>query len=220
MHTAALHLHFTKWYGTDPLIFLPSRLCQNVSDDLITIPWSRGGVTLSLQLHPSARLLLVDLCTHIFGLATAAKMASVQSQKGGDLFAYLSPLELSRLDERFEAVLQDATCLVFWTGLDRSLVQRWTDKHGLKTLVSVMGALFEPLHPDSARLGKNKKRWSRYIKEASGRFAQHACRGRRAIILTNPPPEFENPIHLPTSRLACRLVHAVVTGVLGNSSIS
>ena len=44
-----------------------------------------------------------------------------------DPFAYLSQSELSRIDEHFDSVIQNETYLVFWTGLDRSLVQRWVD---------------------------------------------------------------------------------------------
>ncbi len=105
-----------------------------------------------------------------------------------DPFAYLSQSELSRIDEQFDGVLQNETCLVFWTGLDRSLVQRWADRYGLKTLVGALGPLFDSRDPNSPRNGKSTKRWSKYMKGASGRFAEYACKGRRAVVLTSPPP--------------------------------
>ncbi|KAK5312891.1 hypothetical protein LTR93_011162 [Exophiala xenobiotica] len=52
-----------------------------------------------------------------------------------------------------------------------------------------MGSLYSDRDTGSVRCGKSAKGWSKYMKGASGRFAEYACRGgRRAIILTNPPP--------------------------------
>lgn len=56
------------------------------------------------------------------------------------------------------------------------------------TLVGALGPLFESDNPKYAKLGKSDKNWSRYMKGASGRFAEYACRGRQAVVLTNPPP--------------------------------
>ncbi|KAK5454971.1 hypothetical protein LTS15_005691 [Exophiala xenobiotica] len=52
-----------------------------------------------------------------------------------------------------------------------------------------MGSLFSDRDAGGARYGKSSKAWSNYMKGASGRFAEYACRGnRQAVILTRPPP--------------------------------
>ena len=105
-----------------------------------------------------------------------------------DPLVYLNQTELCRIDEQFESVLRNITCLVFWTGLNQPLVQHWADQNGLMTLVGAMGPLFLPQNPKSARTGKTEKGWSKYMKGASGRFAEYACRDRRGVVVTNPPP--------------------------------
>jgi hypothetical protein len=105
-----------------------------------------------------------------------------------DPLRYLSPTELACLDTQFDSVLTDASCLVFWTGVPRTVVQRWAEQNGAKTLTSAMGPLFDDRGLSSVRHGKSLKGWSKYVKGASGRFARYACRGRLAIVLTNPPP--------------------------------
>ena len=95
---------------------------------------------------------------------------------------YLSHDDLSEIDERFKSVLVEDECLVFWTGVSRSLVQRWADQKGLKTLTSAMGPLMDPQNPISPRHRLSEKKWSKYMKGASGRFAEYACCNRRAIV--------------------------------------
>lgn len=105
-----------------------------------------------------------------------------------DPSAYLSSSELLCIDQQFDCVLRNEKCLVFWTGVNRLVVQRWADKHNLITLVRALGPLFDSGDPQSPRRRKSSKGWSKYMKGASGRFAEYACKGRRAIVLTNPPP--------------------------------
>jgi hypothetical protein len=115
-------------------------------------------------------------------------MANPLSVTTWNLLDYFSPEELARLDERFNYVLRDVICLVFWTGLSLKLAQRWADQHGLQTLTIVIGLLFSDRNIRSARYRKSLKAWFKYIKGASGRFAKYACHGsRRVVILTKPP---------------------------------
>lgn len=106
-----------------------------------------------------------------------------------DPLRYCSSEELCRLDERFNYALHDVTCLVFWTGVPPELAQTWAKQHRLPTLTIVMGPLFSDRDIGSARYGKSANAWSKYMKAASGRFAEFACRGNRhTVVLTKPPP--------------------------------
>ena len=141
---------------------------------------------------------------------------------------YLSPEELARLDENLDYNLRDASCLVFWTGLSPELAQCWAAQHGLQTLVIAMGPLYSERGIGGARYGKSPKAWSKYMRGASGRFAEYACRGRRAIVVTKPPPniyitrEWSNYRHLEEPILkgalggpvACQIdyVHPTIKG--------
>ena len=52
-----------------------------------------------------------------------------------------------------------------------------------------MGQLYSRHDKTGARSGKSPKAWSKYMRGASGQFAVYACRsGRRAVVLTSPPP--------------------------------
>lgn len=113
-------------------------------------------------------------------------MEHTQTLSIWDPLAYLSQSELSYIDNQFDIILQSAACLVFWIGLPLSLVQRWVDQNDLRTLIGAMSSLFDPSNSKSPRLGKTKKGWFKYMKGASGRFAEYVCRGRRAIVLMNP----------------------------------
>ncbi|KEF50849.1 uncharacterized protein A1O9_13097, partial [Exophiala aquamarina CBS 119918] len=116
-------------------------------------------------------------------------MASVLTAATWDPLQYCNSKELSRLDERFDFALQDVTCLVFWTGVPPELARRWAEEHGLPTLTLAMGTLYSDRHAGSVRYSKTSTAWTRYMKAASGRFAEYACRGgRQAVVLTKPPP--------------------------------
>jgi hypothetical protein len=128
---------------------------------------------------------------------------------------YFSPEELARLDKRFDYALRDAKCLVFWTGLSLGLAQRWADQHELQTLTIAMGSLFSDRNVGGARYGKSSKAWSKYMRGASGRFAEYACRdGRRAIILTKPPPDIYSTRKWSNYR---HLEEPILKGALGGS---
>ena len=113
-------------------------------------------------------------------------MAILQAVSIFDPLEYLTSAELDRLDTQFDSVLVGTSCLVFWTGIPRKVVQIWAGKNGLKTLTIAMGPLFDGIQ--SPRSKKSPRAWSRYMKGASVRFAQYACQGRQAVVLTNPPP--------------------------------
>ncbi|KAI6865314.1 hypothetical protein KC338_g5127 [Hortaea werneckii] len=106
------------------------------------------------------------------------------------LSKYLSQDEVTQLNKAFNIALQHDLALVFWTGISPELARDWARRNGLKTLTMAMGDLYtdnvrKPVK--SAKTGKSKS-WSRYMKGASWIFAQHACQGRCAIVLTNAPP--------------------------------
>ncbi|KAI7293805.1 hypothetical protein KC343_g148 [Hortaea werneckii] len=106
------------------------------------------------------------------------------------LSEYLSQDEVTQLNQVFNIALQHDFALVFWTGISPEIARDWARRNELKTLTMAMGDLYtdnvkKPLR--SAKPGKSKS-WSRYMKGASWIFAQHACQGRCAIVLTNAPP--------------------------------
>jgi hypothetical protein len=141
-------------------------------------------------------------CTALCQYVAVTRMTETRRVNTWSPLDYLSPEELARLDERFDYNLRDATCLVFWTGLSPELAQCWAAQHGLETLVIAMGPLYSERGIGGARYGKSSKAWSKYMRGASGRFAEYACRGRRAIVVTKPPPniystrEWSNYRHL------------------------
>lgn len=130
---------------------------------------------------------------------------------------YLSPEELAHLDKRLDHNLRDATCLVFWTGLSPELAQHWAAQHGLQTLVIAMGPLYSDRGISGARYGKSSKAWSKYMKGASGRFAEYACRGRRAIVVTKPPPNVYSTRKWSNYR---HLEEPILRGAFGGSGAS
>jgi hypothetical protein len=98
--------------------------------------------------------------------------------------------ELREIDKRFDSALGSITCLIFWTGVSPEVAHRWAEKHSLPTLTMALGPLYSGRDAQSPRCGKSSNAWSKYMKAASCRFAQYACRdGRRAIVLTRPPPD-------------------------------
>ncbi|KAI7531853.1 hypothetical protein KC331_g13882, partial [Hortaea werneckii] len=107
-----------------------------------------------------------------------------------ELSLYLCQDEVKQLDQAFNISLQHDSELVFWTGISPGLACDWARRNGLKTLTMAMGNLYTENSRKPLRSAKRSKfkSWSRYMKGASWIFAQHACQGRRAIVLTNAPP--------------------------------
>lgn len=103
--------------------------------------------------------------------------------------AYLTDEELLVLETRFTDVLQGTSCLVFWTGVSPYLAQKWAESHDLKTLTATMGPSYSEKGPGSLRSGKSAKAWSKIMKGASALFARYACRHRRVVVVTSPPPD-------------------------------
>ncbi|KAK3045611.1 hypothetical protein LTR09_012819 [Extremus antarcticus] len=101
---------------------------------------------------------------------------------------YLRQDEITQLDQAFEISLQHDSALVFWTGISPSLAKEWARRNDLKTLTMAMGSLYADNSDGSLRSQKSPKAWSKYMKGASWVFAQQACHDRRAIVLTNAPP--------------------------------
>src|SRR5205807_1891129 len=74
------------------------------------------------------------------------------------------------------------------------------------------GSIVDSRCPNSPRHGKSKKGWPKYMKGASGRLAEYACKGRRAIVLTNPPPDIYSARMRSTFRY---LEEPILTGAFG-----
>ncbi|KIW67781.1 hypothetical protein PV04_07010 [Phialophora macrospora] len=112
------------------------------------------------------------------------------SSTAGDSLQYCTPEELAHLDERFEHALRGVTCLVFWTGVGPDVARCWAMQHNLPTLTIAMGPLWDNRHSCSAGGARSSKAFFKYMKGASIRFAEYACRDmRQAIVLTNSPPQ-------------------------------
>ncbi|RMZ82225.1 hypothetical protein DV738_g1913, partial [Chaetothyriales sp. CBS 135597] len=107
-----------------------------------------------------------------------------------DPLDYMTKEDLLAIDKQFAQSLHGQDVVLFWTGVECAHVQRWARNWGLKTLTMAMGPLMDPACEDSPKARKGKRPYSRYIKGASGRFAQYACRHcRGVVVLTNPPPD-------------------------------
>lgn len=102
---------------------------------------------------------------------------------------YLTEEEHLVLETRFTEALEGASCLVFWTGVSPYLAQNWAESHDLKTLTATMGPSYSEKGPGSLRSGKSAKAWSKIMKGASALFARYACRHRRVVVVTSPPPD-------------------------------
>ncbi|KAI7505956.1 hypothetical protein KC347_g7827, partial [Hortaea werneckii] len=114
------------------------------------------------------------------------------------LSEWLSQDEVTQLNQVFNIALQHDSALVFWTGISPELARDWARRNGLKTLTIAMGDLYTDNVRKPSRSAKpsKSKSWSRYMKGASWIFAQHACQGRCAIVLTNAPPHvYSQRIH-------------------------
>lgn len=96
--------------------------------------------------------------------------------------------ELLNIDKQFAMSLEGVDVVLFWTGVDWAHVQKWASKWRLKTLTMAMGPLMDPANPDSPKALMGKKAYPKYVKGASGRFAQYAREHCRVVVLTNPPP--------------------------------
>ena len=105
-----------------------------------------------------------------------------------NLSKYLTQNEITQLNQAFEISLRYDSALVFWTGISPNLAKEWACRNDLKTLTMAMGPLYADNSYGSLRSQKSPKSWSRYMKGASWVFAQQACDNRRAIVLTNAPP--------------------------------
>ena len=96
--------------------------------------------------------------------------------------------ELDVIDARFASTLAGVDVLLFWTGVDQAHAQKWATVWKMKTLTVAMGPLMDSKNPSSPKALKGRLSYSRYVKGASGRFAQYARQYCRVVVLTNPPP--------------------------------
>ena len=105
-----------------------------------------------------------------------------------DPLEYMTKKELDRVDDQFASALAGVDVVLFWTGIDWAHAQKWATMWNMKTLTVAMGPLMDSKIPSSPKAQKGKLSYSRYVKGASGRFAQYARQHCRVIVLTNPPP--------------------------------
>lgn len=71
----------------------------------------------------------------------------------------------------------------------------------MQTLTTAMGPLMVPENHLCLRSQMSHKQWSKYIKGASAIFACYIARGKKAIVLSPPPPEKLHPSGLTNYQL-------------------
>lgn len=134
-----------------------------------------------------------------------------------DPLQYMTEEELIEVDRQFDLALADVDVVLFWTGVDFNQVQKFARMWRLKTLTMAMGPLMDPQNPNSHKVRKKPKSYSRYVKGASGRFAQyvsHHC--RRVVVITNPPP---NRYSIRDDNTYQSLEEPILKGLNGNKPI-
>lgn len=145
-----------------------------------------------------------------------------------DYRKYLLRDEAREIRTQFRARVDSYDRLMFWNGLRRDRSQCWARDHGLMTLSDMMGPLMDPKSPRYKKLGKTKTAWKRYMKGASGLFAEYACQEGVVTVITQHPGSdyiprsdssfynIEKPIleGLSCRMSACRIdfVHPAVIG--------
>lgn len=107
---------------------------------------------------------------------------------------YLTDIDIRNIHARLEELAPASHGrLVFWNGMPRECAQRWANDHGMLTLSSAMGPLMDIAHSSCPKPQKTKKQWRRYVKGASGLFAEYACKGGAVTILMRPPEQQSTP---------------------------
>ncbi|RWQ95428.1 hypothetical protein C8Q69DRAFT_486498 [Paecilomyces variotii] len=106
----------------------------------------------------------------------------------------LTPEEASQICNQFHSARWKHGRQVMWSGVPRSLVQTWADKHRMQTLTTAMGPLMVHSDPHCLWSRKSSKRWSKYMKGASAMYAYHIAQNKEPVtVLSPPPPEQYNP---------------------------
>jgi len=102
---------------------------------------------------------------------------------------HLSEAEVTEIAHQFQSLSRKEGCHVFWTGTGRELAQKWADQHDMRTLTTMMGPLMDPRHPSCRKASKSSTEWRKYIRGASGLFAEFARGDELVTVLTRPPPQ-------------------------------
>jgi hypothetical protein len=134
-----------------------------------------------------------------------------------DFLQFLTKQEADEIHEQFQSLPFLPGNQVMWTGVPQTLVQRWSDENGMKTLTTSMGPLMDKKHPSCPRLSKNKRQWRRYIKGASGIYAYHVPKGNVITVLSRPPPQRLNPLGCSTYQT---IEEPVLKGAHGGTPVS
>jgi hypothetical protein len=152
------------------------------------IPWS------SVRDSSACRHVQEEASTYIEEATLDAQTDESLSVSSNDL-DYLTREEAEQIIERFKQIPQSYDRLLYWTGIPRKWVQQWADDHGILTFTSAMGPLMDSTDQRCLRRVKKQKKWSKYVKGASGIFARYACRRGIVRVLTLPPSwaEFIRP---------------------------
>ena len=117
-----------------------------------------------------------------------------QSRSCWDPTQYLTDLDIETIHARLENLAPSSRDrLLFWNGMPREHAQRWADDHGMFTLSSAMGPLMDSAYSSCPKWQKTKKQWKRYIKGASGLFAEYACTTGTVTVLMRPPEQQSTP---------------------------
>ncbi|ETN36738.1 uncharacterized protein HMPREF1541_09016 [Cyphellophora europaea CBS 101466] len=132
-----------------------------------------------------------------------------------DPLEYVTEKELNDIDAQLASALAGVDVVLFWTGIDWAYAQKWSAIWGIKTLTVAMGPLMDSSNPNSPKAQRGKS-YSRYVKGASGRFAQYASQHCRVLVLTNPPPCVYSSRENNTYQ---RLEEPILKGHCGNAPV-
>ena len=133
-----------------------------------------------------------------------------------DPLDYVTKEEQLNIDAQFAVSLSGVDVVLFWTGVQWAHVQRWAKIWRLTTLTVAMGPLMDPAKPNSPKVRKGEKAYSRYVKGASGRFAHYARQHCRVVVLTNPPPNIYSSRDNNTYQ---QLEEPILKGLFGDTPV-
>lgn len=120
-------------------------------------------------------------------LPDALEGCGLASKDDWNYLEYLTIAEAGQIRQQFQKAQDAPGKLVLWTDMPHEWAQDWADAHNMQTLTTMMGCLMDKNHPSCLRAKKSKKEWQRYIKGASGLFADLARRNGTVTVLTSPP---------------------------------
>lgn len=133
-----------------------------------------------------------------------------------DYSRYLTDSEAKEIIRQFDKIVLRPGCQVMWSGVPRTWVQDWADRHDLQTLSTAMGPLMDTQSVSCRKSSMTPAQWSDYVRGASILFASYLPKGHRITVLTMPPPVRFNPTGGSTYQ---RLEEPILKGHLGGQPV-